>query len=203
MSKIIGSELKTFPGKRSRRAIHSPVWRYSGNPIIGRHATKRSNSVFNSAVVPALGTALPVSSAVTAVQSAWTFLWALARTAFPGRFRTSPFPLKAIPLSPCESTATIPGYAIWTGSTISPGATATMVPPLAWAGRRTSRPSTSWKMPPYPITATAFSSPEGERPLSDAEPPQRHRPHPIWRHFHQPEPGPEVLGLPPPRDEHG
>jgi len=29
-----------------------PVWRYQSNPIIGRHGQKRSNSIFNSAVVP-------------------------------------------------------------------------------------------------------------------------------------------------------
>jgi beta-1,4-mannooligosaccharide/beta-1,4-mannosyl-N-acetylglucosamine phosphorylase len=28
------------------------VWRYSGNPVIDRHATPTSNSIFNSAVVP-------------------------------------------------------------------------------------------------------------------------------------------------------
>ena len=29
-----------------------PVWRYDQNPIIGRYEQKRSNSIFNSAVVP-------------------------------------------------------------------------------------------------------------------------------------------------------
>jgi len=28
------------------------MWRYSANPIIGRHALSTSNSIFNSAVVP-------------------------------------------------------------------------------------------------------------------------------------------------------
>ena len=32
-----------------------PMWRFSGNPIIGRHGNKRANSVFNSAVVPFRG----------------------------------------------------------------------------------------------------------------------------------------------------
>ena len=52
MSKIIGSELKNIPWEEKPEGYSLPVWRYSGNPIIGRHATKRSNSVFNSAVVP-------------------------------------------------------------------------------------------------------------------------------------------------------
>jgi beta-1,4-mannooligosaccharide/beta-1,4-mannosyl-N-acetylglucosamine phosphorylase len=33
----------------------SPLWRYSGNPIIPRNLTARSNSIFNSAVVPFRG----------------------------------------------------------------------------------------------------------------------------------------------------
>lgn len=33
------------------RTTDEPVWRYSGNPIIGRNGNKISNSVFNSAVV--------------------------------------------------------------------------------------------------------------------------------------------------------
>lgn len=37
-------------GKTCREDL--PVWRYSQNPILGRRATKNSNSVFNSAVVP-------------------------------------------------------------------------------------------------------------------------------------------------------
>ena len=52
MSKIIGNELKNLPWEPKPADCVMPVWRYSGNPIIGRHAIKRSNSVFNSAVVP-------------------------------------------------------------------------------------------------------------------------------------------------------
>ena len=52
MAKIIGPELKNMPWEDRPEGHFMPVWRYSGNPIIGRHATKRSNSVFNSAVVP-------------------------------------------------------------------------------------------------------------------------------------------------------
>lgn len=52
MSKIIGNELKNIPWEEKPEGYKMPVWRFSGNPIIGRHATKRSNSVLNSAVVP-------------------------------------------------------------------------------------------------------------------------------------------------------
>ncbi len=73
MSKIIGSELKNIPWEEKPEGYSLPVWRYSGNPIIGRHATKRPTACSTAPWYP-LGTALPVSSAVTAVQSAWTFL---------------------------------------------------------------------------------------------------------------------------------
>ncbi len=52
MSRIIGNELKNIPWQDRPQGDPMPVWRYTENPIIGRHATKRSNSVFNSAVVP-------------------------------------------------------------------------------------------------------------------------------------------------------
>ena len=52
MAKIIGQELKNMPWQDRPEGDCMPVWRYDANPIIGRHATKRSNSVFNSAVVP-------------------------------------------------------------------------------------------------------------------------------------------------------
>ena len=52
MSRIIGSELKNIPWQERPGDDFMPVWRYSGNPIIGRHAIRRANSVFNSAVTP-------------------------------------------------------------------------------------------------------------------------------------------------------
>ena len=52
MSKIIGPELKNMPWEDKPAGYTMPVWRYSANPIIGRQAIQRSNSVFNSAVVP-------------------------------------------------------------------------------------------------------------------------------------------------------
>ena len=52
MAKILGPELKNIPWQDRPEGHFMPVWRYDANPIIGRHATKRSNSVFNSAVVP-------------------------------------------------------------------------------------------------------------------------------------------------------
>ena len=52
MSKIIGESLKNIPWQDKPEGLNAPVWRYSQNPIIERHAIPNSNSVFNSAVVP-------------------------------------------------------------------------------------------------------------------------------------------------------
>ena len=52
MAKIIGPVLSNMPWEDKPAGETEPIWRYSGNPIIDRHGNKRSNSVFNSAVVP-------------------------------------------------------------------------------------------------------------------------------------------------------
>lgn len=51
MSKIIGKSLPNIPWQEKKNN-EDVVWRYEHNPIIDRFATKRSNSIFNSAVVP-------------------------------------------------------------------------------------------------------------------------------------------------------
>ena len=52
MAKIIGKPLPNIPWQDPPATLRTPLWRYDGNPIIGRDGNKRSNSVFNSAVVP-------------------------------------------------------------------------------------------------------------------------------------------------------
>ena len=52
MAKIIGNALPNIPWEDKPEGYTDPIWRYSQNPIIGRNGNKRSNSVFNSAVVP-------------------------------------------------------------------------------------------------------------------------------------------------------
>ena len=52
MSKLIGPALPNIPWQDKPEGCQDPVWRYSNNPIIGRHHTPISNSIFNSAVVP-------------------------------------------------------------------------------------------------------------------------------------------------------
>ena len=49
---LSGTSLPNIPWEDKPQACTEPIWRFSGNPIIGRHGNKRSNSVFNSAVVP-------------------------------------------------------------------------------------------------------------------------------------------------------
>ena len=52
MSKIIGKSLPNIPWQDKPEDCVEPVWRYSSNPIIGRHHNFIANSIFNSAVVP-------------------------------------------------------------------------------------------------------------------------------------------------------
>jgi len=55
MSKNIlvnAKSLPNIPWQEKPAGYDLPVWRYSENPVIPRNATKRSNSIFNSAVVP-------------------------------------------------------------------------------------------------------------------------------------------------------
>ena len=52
MSKIIGGALPQIPWQEKPAGCKMPVWRYTGNPIIRRDQTRRSNSIFNSAVAP-------------------------------------------------------------------------------------------------------------------------------------------------------
>ena len=52
MQILSGSSLPNMPWEEKPANCREAIWRYSGNPIIGRDGNKRSNSVFNSAVVP-------------------------------------------------------------------------------------------------------------------------------------------------------
>ncbi|MGN0299415.1 MAG: glycoside hydrolase family 130 protein [Lachnospiraceae bacterium] len=52
MSKIIGASLPKIPWQEKPAGYKGPVWRYTNNPIIGRHDIPTANSIFNSAVVP-------------------------------------------------------------------------------------------------------------------------------------------------------
>ena len=50
--KIAGSNQPDMPWEDRPAGSKEVMWRYSANPIIGRHALSTSNSIFNSAVVP-------------------------------------------------------------------------------------------------------------------------------------------------------
>src|SRR5581483_4145672 len=53
--RIVGEPLPGMPWEEKPAGCIDPVWRFSKNPIIGRHAVACANSVFNSAVVPFQG----------------------------------------------------------------------------------------------------------------------------------------------------
>jgi len=54
MANIInGTSIPNMPWEEKPAGLDKEtVWRYSQNPVIGRHAIRSSNSIFNSAVVP-------------------------------------------------------------------------------------------------------------------------------------------------------
>lgn len=49
---MLGNPLPNIPWEDRPLDSNAVVWRYSNNPIIPRHATPSSNSIFNSAAVP-------------------------------------------------------------------------------------------------------------------------------------------------------
>ena len=49
---IAGPALPDMPWEDRPAGSNEVMWRYSANPIIGRHALPTSNSIFNSAVGP-------------------------------------------------------------------------------------------------------------------------------------------------------
>ena len=53
--KIIGEPLPNIPWQESPGTLNSPVWRYSGNPVIDRNPVKGVSRIFNSAVIPYQG----------------------------------------------------------------------------------------------------------------------------------------------------
>ena len=51
MNRIIGTPMPDLPWQEKSSHDRLPLWRYGGNPVIGRFETAGSNSIFNSAVV--------------------------------------------------------------------------------------------------------------------------------------------------------
>ncbi len=51
-STILGAPLPNIPWEDRPAGSDAVIWRYSGNPVIPRDLLPRSNSIFNSAVVP-------------------------------------------------------------------------------------------------------------------------------------------------------
>ena len=51
-STIIGGSLPNLPWENRKGGALDVIWRYTNNPVIKRNAIAKSNSIFNSAVVP-------------------------------------------------------------------------------------------------------------------------------------------------------
>lgn len=63
--KIYGEPLPDMPWEERPADCKDVIWRYSQNPVIPRDILPTSNSVFNSAVVPFKGGAMPVCFVAT------------------------------------------------------------------------------------------------------------------------------------------
>ncbi|PTY06209.1 glycosidase [Opitutaceae bacterium EW11] len=50
--RIVGPEIPNLPWQEKPQGCSDVIWRYTANPVIGRYAIHKANSVFNSAVVP-------------------------------------------------------------------------------------------------------------------------------------------------------
>lgn len=158
MTKIIGKALPNIPWEDKPAGETMPMWRFSGNPIIGRHGNKRANSVFNSAVVPFEDgfagvfrcDSRSISMDLFAGRSKDGYHWEIEESPRMEGAEEEIIP-QGIPLRR--------RLRPWTASTISPGAMATMAPPLALHGRRTSKLFINWKMLSCPLTAMACCSP--------------------------------------------
>ncbi len=55
MIRIVGNDLPNIPWEDRPQGCQEPVWRYSGNPIMGRNVNFTAKRTYNSAVVPFLG----------------------------------------------------------------------------------------------------------------------------------------------------
>lgn len=158
MSKIIGPELRNIPWQDRPQGDPMPVWRYTGNPIIGRHAIKRSNSVFNSAVVP-FGDGFAgvfrcdsrsVSMDIFAGFSPDGIHWTIQEE--PVRFEGDPLVTRReYRYDPRVCQIDGKYYITWCNGYHGPT--------IGVAGRRISGRSISWRTPSCPTTATASSSP--------------------------------------------
>ena len=159
MAKIIGRPaLPNMPWQDKPEGFTKPVWRYDGNPIIQRDAIPTSNSVFNSAVVT-FGDAY---AGVFRCDNRGVEMDIFAGFSKDGiHWDINPEPIvfegekdvtrKEYRYDPRVCFIEDRYYVTWCNGYHAP--------PSASATPTTLRPSTSWRTPFCPTTATACSSP--------------------------------------------
>ena len=158
MSKIIGTELKNIPWEDRPAGDNMPVWRYSGNPIIGRHAIKRSNSVFNSAVVP-FGDGFAGVFRCDSRSVSMDIFAGFSKDGITWEINEEPIHFEGDPEITKREYRYDPRVCYMDGKYYITWCNGYHGPPSASAIPRTSRPSISWKMPSCPTTGTASCSP--------------------------------------------
>ena len=165
MNKIIGKALPGMPWQERPQDCDRPIWRYSENPIIGRHDIPIANSIFNSAVVPFEDgyagvfrcDSLSVSMDIFAGFSKDAIHWEINHEPITFTGDDAEVTKREYRYDP---RVTWIEYAIWMASTILPGATAITAPPSVSHTLMILRHSISWRMLSCPITGTGCSSPE-------------------------------------------
>lgn len=158
MAKIIGSALPNIPWQEPPANTRTPFWRYDANPIIGRDGNARSNSVFNSAVVPFKDgfagvfrcDSLSISMDIFAGFSKDGLHWDIEDT-----------PIHLVGDDPEVTTREYrydPRVCYMDGKYYVTWCNGYHGPTMALRGRMTSRHSTSWKMPSCRTTVTVSFS---------------------------------------------
>ena len=173
--KIAGSNQPDMPWEDRPAGSKEVMWRYTQNPIIGRHALSTSNSIFNSAVVPFkkgkynyagvfrcddTNRRMRIHVGFSVDGLRWEIEESDFRLEGLPDYRGGPEPSAhwrvRTPRSASGSTATILALRRSATNTTLRGATATTGRRSALRGRMTSRRSTSLKTHFFPITATGF-----------------------------------------------
>ena len=136
----------------------------TATPIIGRDGNKRSNSVFNSAVVP-YGDGFAGVFRCDSLSISMDIFAGFSKDGIHWTIDDEPIHLVGDDPEVTNREYRYDPPRLRDGRQILtfPGATATTAPPSAWPGPRISRPSTSWKTPSCPTTATACCSPARSR----------------------------------------
>ncbi len=198
MAKIIGSALPNIPWQEPPANTRTPFWRYDANPIIGRDGNARSNSVFNSAVVPFKDgfagvfrcDSLSISMDIFAGFSKDGLHWDIEDTPIHLVGDDPEVTTREYRYDPRVCYMDGKYYVTWCngyhGPTIG----------IAWTDDFKTFHQLENAFLPYNRNGVLFPA-QDSGALHDDEPPERYRAYPLRRYFCQPERRYDLLGTPP------